>query len=252
MEFNNNQMNNQMDSQVRNLFPSLWANDEELGQATSTCLTKVFIRMFAALLVTAVTAFATANSQAMITLIYGNPATLIVLIIVELGLVLGISAGINKMSPTVANVLFFAYAAVNGLTLSVVFLAFDIGLVYRAFAVSALMFAGIAIYGSVTHRDLTSIGSICIMGLFGLLIASVVNIFFRSDMIDAIICYAGVLVFVGLTAYDTQHIKKMLRDASFDSHEIAIKRISVTGALRLYLDFINLFLKILRILGRKR
>ena len=248
MEFNNNKVNNQ----VRDLFPSLWTNDEELGRATSTCLTRVFIRMFAALIVTAAAAFAVANSQAMMTLIYSNPATLIVLIILELVLVLGISAGINKMSPTVANVLFFTYALINGLTLSVVFLAFEIGLIYRAFAVSALMFAGVAIFGAVTHRDLTSIGSICVMGLIGLVIASVVNIFFRSEMLDAIVCYAGVLVFVGLTAYDTQKIKTMLRDANYDSHEIAIKRISVTGALKLYLDFINLFLKILRILGRKR
>jgi len=248
MEYNNKQMNNN----VRELFPSLWANEEELARATSSCLSRVFIRMFAALIVTAATAFAVANSPAMLELIFGNTVVLIVLIVVELALVIGVSAGVNKVSPIVANLLFFAYAIVNGLTLSVVFLVYEIGLVYRAFAVAALMFAGMAVYGTITRRNLVSIGSYCLMGLFGLIIAGVVNIFFRSDMLDAILCYAGVLIFVGLTAYDTQMIKKSLQDANYDSHEIAIKRISVIGALRLYLDFINLFLRIIRILGRKR
>jgi len=208
--------------------------------------------MFLALLVTAAAALAVVSSETLLALIFGGSYTVIGLVVVEIVLVLAISAGINRMSSTAANALFFLYAIVNGLTLSVIFLVYDIGAIYRAFTVSALMFAGMALYGTITRRDLTSIGSICIMGLFGIIIASIANFFFRSGTLDAIICYVGVLIFIGLTAYDTQRIKRMLREAHASSHEEAIRKISVIGALTLYLDFINLFLKILRIMGRRR
>jgi len=208
--------------------------------------------MFAALLVTAAASFAVAGSAALQYLIFSNSFIFYGLIIAELVLVIAVAAGINRISPVAANILFFSYAILNGLTLSVIFLVYDIGVIYHAFAVTALMFAGMALYGTITRRDLSSIGSICFMGLIGVILASVANFFFRSDALDAIICYVGVLVFVGLTAYDTQRIKRMLRDANAVSHVEAIKKISVVGALTLYLDFINLFLKILRILGRRK
>jgi len=208
--------------------------------------------MFAALLVTAAASFAVTQSIALQQFIYENSFVFFALIIAELALVIAIAAGINKLSVTTANVLFFVYALINGLTLSVIFFVYEIGIIFHAFAVSALMFAGMALYGTITRKDLSSIGSICIMGLFGIIIASVTNFFFRSDMLDAVICYVGVLIFVGLTAYDTQRIKHMLRDANAASHDEAEKKISVVGALTLYLDFINIFLKILRILGRRR
>jgi len=208
--------------------------------------------MFLALMVTAAAALAVVSSEAMLQLIYGGSYTIIGLIVVEILLVLAISAGINRMSSVTANVLFFLYAIINGLTLSVIFLVYDIGMIYHAFAVSALMFAGMALYGTITRRDLTSIGSFCIMGLFGIIIASIANFFFRSSTLDAVICYVGVLIFVGLTAYDTQRIKRMLKEAHASSHMEAISKISVMGALTLYLDFINLFLKILRLMGRRR
>jgi len=243
---------NQNSTHVSELFPSLWGTPEELSRATSSCLARVFLRMFAALLVTAAASLAVVESFALQRLIFSNIYVFYGLIISELVLVIGVAAGINKMSSTAANVLFFLYAIVNGLTLSVVFLVYDIGVIYHAFAVSALMFAGMALYGTVTRRDLSSIGSICIMGLFGIIIASIANFFFRSDTLDSVICYIGVLIFVGLTAYDTQRIKLMLRDANAGSHMEAIRKISVIGALTLYLDFINMFLKILRIMGRKK
>ena len=242
----------QQGAPVSSMFPTLWPSQEEFDRAVSSCLSRVFLRMFAALLVTAIAAYAVASSLSLTLLIIGNDYVFYGLIIVELGLVIAISAGIKKMSPMTANVLFFLYAVINGLTLSVIFLLYTDGVIFHAFAVSALTFAAMAVYGATTRRDLSSIGSICIMGLFGIIIASIVNIFFMSEMLDLIVCYVGVLVFVGLTAYDTQRIKRMLSEATAANHDIAIKKVSVMGALTLYLDFINLFLKILRIMGRKR
>ena len=265
-DWNNNQDLNRSYSQFRgdnlngfppshpqsSAVPSIWPNQEELDRAVSSCLTRVFLRMFAALVVTAATAYAVATSFTLQLFIFGNIAVFYALLIVELGLVIAISAGIRKLSPIAANTLFFLYAIINGLTLSTIFLVYNIGIIYHAFAVSALMFAAIALFGAATKKDLSSIGSICIMGLFGIIIASLVNLFFRNEMIDTIVCYIGVLVFVGLTAYDTQRIKRMLGEANAESHDIAVRKISVIGALTLYLDFINLFLKILRIMGKRR
>jgi len=252
MAYYNNQNGGPPGMLPNSQYPPVWANEEEYKQATSQCLIRVFLRMFAALVVTAFAAFAVASSDALVSLVFGNPAVYIVLIIVELILVIAISAGIKRMSATAANVLFFVYAAINGVTLAVIFLVYDLGIIYHAFAVSALMFGGIALFGAITHWDLSKVGSICIMGLFGIIIASIANIFFRSSALESAVLYIGVLVFVGLTAYDTQRIKRMLREANGVSHVEAIKRISVIGALTLYLDFINMFLRILRILGRRR
>jgi len=248
MNYNENLSGNQ----TRELFPTLWNTGEELNRAVSACLARVFVRMFAALLVTAGAALAVATFDTLQALVFRSIYTVYGLIILELVLVVAISARINTLSNTTANVMFFLYALLNGLTLSVIFFVYELGTIYNAFAVSALMFAAMAIYGTITRRDLTSIGSMCMMGLFGIIIASVVNIFLRNNMLDAIICYIGVVVFIGLTAYDTQRIKRMLEGANATSHTEAIQKISVMGALALYLDFINLFLKILRIFGRRR
>ena len=251
-QYDQNHDRNQPVGQANDMFPSIWPSQEELDRAISSCLTRVFLRMFAALLVTAAAAYMVAVSASLQLLIFGNMFIFYGLIIAELGLVLIISAGIKKLSSSAANVLFFLYAIINGLTLSVIFLVYDIGVIYHAFAVAALMFAAMAIYGSVTRRDLTSIGSFCLMGLFGIIIASLANFFFRSEMLDTIVCYLGVLIFIGLTAYDTQRVKRMLASANAVSHEVAVKKVSVIGALSLYLDFINLFLRLLRIMGRRK
>jgi len=215
-------------------------------------MANVFLRMFAALLATTIAAFAVVNSYELQYMIFGSDFTFYGLLIGELALVIGISAGINKLSVPMANVLFFLFAIINGLTLSSIFWVYDLEVIYSAFGVSALMFAVMAGYGLITKKDLTSIGNLCIMGLIGIIIASIVNIFMRNSMMDAIINYIGVFVFIGLTAYDAQRIRNMLADANAADQEEAVRKITVIGALTLYLDFINLFLKILRIMGRKR
>ncbi|MCL2338062.1 MAG: Bax inhibitor-1/YccA family protein [Firmicutes bacterium] len=233
--------------------PALWGTAEEFSSAFSSCLTRVFLRMFAALLVTALAALMLVSSYSLQRLIFSNSYVFYALLIAELGLVWTISAAINKISAAAANGLFFLYAIINGLTLSVIFFVYDIGVIYNAFGISALMFGVMAVYGATTRKDLSSIGSLCIMGLIGIILASVLNIFLlHSTMLDAAVCYIGVLIFIGLTAYDTQRIKKMLAEVTEADQGEAIKKISVIGALAVYLDFINLFLMILRIMGRRR
>jgi FtsH-binding integral membrane protein len=211
--------------------------------------------MCAGLLVTAAAAYAVWQIEAVRTLIFGDIAVFYGLIIAELALVFALSAALRKISAAFASVLFFLYAVVNGLTLSVVFLAYTSTQIYAAFGVAALTFAAMAAYGTLTRKDLSQVGSLCVMGLMGLLIATGVNFFLRNDMLDTILCYAGILIFIGLTAYDTRRIKLMLADAhtfnTSDQSE-AVKKISVIGALSLYLDFINIFLRVLRLLGKGR
>ena len=225
--------------------------------AFSGIMTRVYVWMSAALLLTAGTAYFTASSPAMLQLIFGNSATIWVLFILELGLVFGVSAGINRLSPTTATALFLLYSVVNGLTLSAIFFAYSLGTIYQAFAASALTFGAMSLYGYTTKKDLSGLGGILIMGLIGLIIASVVNIFWGNSVMDAIITYIGVFLFVGLTAYDTQKIKEL--SAAVEQGSVmgytdaaAPRRIAILGALTLYLDFINLFLYLLRLFGRNR
>ena len=172
-------------------------------------------------------------------------------IVVELALVLLLSMAINKLPVAIAYLMFALYAAVNGLTLSVVFIAYDLVLVQRVFFITAGMFGGLALWGTLTKSDLSGIGSICGMALWGLIVAGIVNIFLRSSGLDFILSFAGILVFTGLTMYDAQKIKQLAaNEGTLDS--AAVAKIGILGALNLYLDFINLFLHILRFLGRKR
>ena len=223
----------------------------------SGVMTRVYIWMTAALCITAAAAFFTSTSPAMLSLIFGNSAAIWVLFIVEIGLVLGVSAGITRLSPTTATLLFLLYSLVNGLTLSAIFFAYDLGTITQAFAASALTFGAMSIFGATTKKDLTSLGGILFMALIGLIIASVINIFWANSTLYAIITYAGVFIFVGLTAYDTQKIKAMTSavEESVNSGygDAAMPRkIAIIGALTLYLDFINLFLYILRLFARNR
>jgi len=234
------------------LFPSLWGSQEDLDRATTTCLARVFMRMFAALLVTAAVSFGIYQTPGATEYLMANPVLTIVMIVAQLVLVLVLAFRVMKMSPAVSNVMFFVYAILTGVTLSFIFISYEIGTIFQAFAISALMFGAMAIYGTITKRDLTGIGSFLRMALIGLILASIVNLFFLNDTMFMIINYAGVLIFVGLTAYDTQRIKNMLAEANAANAEEAIKKISVMGALILYLDFINIFLKILAILNRRR
>ena len=225
--------------------------------AFSGIMSRVYVWMTAALLLTAGTAYVTASSPALLQLIFGNSAAIWILFIAELGLVLGISAGINRLSPTMATVLFLVYSVVNGLTLSSIFFAYSIGTIYQAFAASALTFGAMSFVGYTTKKDLSGLGGILIMGVIGLIIASLINIFWGNSVLDAIITYIGVFIFVGLTAYDTQKIKQMSYAVEQGSQMgytdvAAPRRIAIIGALTLYLDFINIFLYILRLFGRGR
>ncbi|MCL2222999.1 MAG: Bax inhibitor-1/YccA family protein [Oscillospiraceae bacterium] len=261
MPFNDNPYSQQQQQHPSDLFPSLWGNEEDTQRATSVILAKVFVRMFIALVVTAIVSFAIISSQALMYTILENQTIVIVAAVAQIGVVLAMSFGMMKMSAAVANILFFAYAALTGVVLSVVLYFFTTGVIFQAFAITALMFAAVAIYGTITKRDLTGLGSLLFMGLVGIIIASFVNIlFFRDDMLSIIINYVGVVIFVGLTAYDTQRIKRMIASVNSGGQDCvmaatpdeAITKISVFGALSLYLNFINLFLRILMILGRRR
>ncbi len=179
-----------------------------------------------------------------------NPIIFYGLLILELAIVWGLSAAINKLPAFVATLIFLAYAALNGLTFSIIFLVYSMGSIAYTFFITAAMFGATSVFGFVTKMDLSRFGGIMMMALIGLIIASVVNIFVASSTLDWIISYAGVIIFVGLTAYDTQKIKNM--SVGIDSSSEEGGRASIMGALALYLDFINLFLFLLRILGRRR
>ncbi|MFH1036393.1 MAG: Bax inhibitor-1/YccA family protein [Pseudomonadota bacterium] len=170
-------------------------------------------------------------------------------IIAEFGLVLAISAGIRRIQVGTAATLFVLYAALNGVTLSMVLLAYTGASVMKAFLVTAGTFGLTSVWASTTKKDLTAWGSFLFMGLIGIVIASLVNMFFRSPVMDYVISIIGVGVFVGLTAYDTQRLRTMVLEAA---NEVTVSKMAIFGALQLYLDFINLFLMLLRLFGDRR
>jgi len=217
---------------------------------TSGFFPKVYGWMTAGLALTALAALLTLSSQAMLELIFGNRMVFYGLIFGELGLVIALSAAINRISAMTATLLFLAYSALNGITFAAIFLVYTSSSIASTFMIAAGTFGAMSVYGYVTKRDLTGWGSFLFMGLIGIIIASVVNIFMQSAMITWIVSYLGVFIFVGLTAYDTQKIK-MIGQAGFADSESRHKA-AILGALRLYLDFINLFLMLLRVMGNRR
>ena len=216
---------------------------------TNKMVRNVYLWMTAALAITGLVAYYVAGSQAILSALFSNGWTILVLFLAEIGLVIGLSAAINKISALTATFMFALYSIINGVTLSSIFLVYEIGSIATTFFVAAGTFGAMAIYGSVTNKDLTKVGNLCMMAVIGLIIATVVNLLIRSTMADMIISGVGVLVFVGLTAYDAQKIKNMLYGA--EESEMTNK-IAVLGALSLYLDFINLFLYLLRFFGRRK
>jgi len=213
-------------------------------------VTKVFWWMCAALLTTAAVSYYVVSSEQLLMTIITNRALFFGLIIAELGIVIAISAALNRLSSMAATGLFFLYAALTGATISVVFVAYTQESIFTTFLITAGTFGAMGIYGYTTKRDLTSVGSLAFMGLIGIILASVLNIFVRSTFLYTVVTYVGVLVFVGLTAYDAQKIKRM--GASLVEGSEAERKGAIVGALALYLDFINLFLLLLRIFGRRR
>ena len=211
---------------------------------------RVYNWMGLGLAATALVALYTASNPTLLKMIFGNSLVFFGLILAELGLVIWLSAAINRLHYSTASAMFFIYSALNGLTLSVIFLAYTSTSITSTFFVTAGTFGATSIYGYTTKRDLSSWGSFLFMGLIGIILASVVNIVLQSPMMYWLVTYAGILVFVGLTAYDTYKLKEMAL-AGFADEEAEGKS-AVMGALALYLDFINLFLMLLRILGSRR
>lgn len=225
---------------------------EQLGIKSYQALymTKVYNWMGLALLITGIVSYFTATTPGLIERIVGSKIIFYGLIIGELLLVVYLSRAINKMSQSTAIAAFLIYSVLNGLTMSVIFLVYTSSSISTTFLVTAGTFGAMSLYGYTTKRDLTSIGNLAFMALIGIIIASVVNFFLKSEMMYWIITYLGVAIFVGLTAYDTQKLKQ-IGSQGFSDQE-SMEKLSIMGALTLYLDFINMFLFLLRILGDRK
>ncbi len=213
-------------------------------RAEQTFIQRVYQWMAAGLALSGAVALWAAQNPALLRALAGGG--FLILMLVELGLVFWLSSQILKLSPATAITGFLVYSGLNGLTLSFIFLVYTQASITSTFFITAGTFAAVSAYGWMTKSDLSSVGSFLFMGLIGVLIAGVVNLFFRSPILYWFVTYAGLAVFIGLTAYDTQRLKAMHQEGS------ATEQLAVLGALRLYLDFINMFLFLLRIFGRRR
>lgn len=209
---------------------------------------KVYLWMTLALMITGITAAGVANSPNILALIYSSQVVMWGIIIAEFGLVIYISARLEKLSLSTATTLFALYSILNGVMLSSIFLLYSTAIISKVFFITAGTFGVTALYGYATKKDLSSLGNILFMALIGLVIATIVNVFMKSAMFDLILSYIGVIIFVGLTAWDSQKIKHMMM-VQQDADESA-QKLALIGALSLYLDFINLFLYLLRTFGR--
>ena len=225
---------------------SLQQANEKISQRF---ITAVYGWMVAALAISGIAAFAVFNSETLLYFIFGNRFTFLGLIIAEFALVIILSAGIRRMSFPAAAASFVIYSIVNGLTLSAVLFVYTSTSVVRIFVITALMFGAMSVYGATTKSSLQSAGKYLMMAVIGLVIASLVNIFMRSSSLDWLISFVTVGVFTGLTAYDTQKITQAARYAQ-DNEDF--KEVAIIGALELYLDFVNIFLALLRLFGKRR
>ncbi len=204
--------------------------------------------MCGGLLITAATAWLVAGSPALTSAIFGNRAIFWMLAIAQIGIVFALSSAVDRIAPSTAAALFVAYSALTGVTLSAILLVFTGESVFTTFVVSAGMFGGLAVYGTVTRRDLSGLGQFMFMGLIGLVVASIVGLFWHNDGLQFVISFVGVIVFAGLTVYDTNRLREM----AFATSAGSVSGRTIVGALTLYLDFINLFLFLLRFLGNRR
>lgn len=209
---------------------------------------RVFGKMFLGILVTAFVSLGIASSPSLLEMIFSSRAIFWVLIIAQFGVVIWLSAGINKMSAGTASILFYVYSALTGVTLTPIFFAYTGDSIVKTFFITSVTFGVMAAYGYITKKDLSKMGSILFMALIGLIVVSLVNFFLASPALTWAISLAGVAIFVGLTAWDTQKIKQM----ALETDEQNVGKLAAIGALTLYLDFINLFLYLLRIFGDRR
>ena len=222
-------------------------NEQTLQRYVAGVMRRVYGKMTLGLLLTALTAFLVVSSPAALSLLFSSTATIWILFAVEIGLVIYLSARLDKLSTGVAAALFYLYSALNGVVLAPIFLVYTGASIAMTFAITAGTFGAMTIFGYVTHQDLSKFGSILTMALIGLIVCVVVNIFWGNSMFDLLISIAGVFIFVGLTAWDTQAIKRMCAE----SDPSMIGKVATMGALSLYLDFINLFIYLLRFFGSR-
>lgn len=207
----------------------------------------VYNNMGLGLLVSGVIAYIVGTSPSLTQMVFGGPQAYL-FIFAPLVAVLALSFGIEKMSVNTARLAFYGFAAIMGISLSSIFITYQLGSIFQVFLITAVMFGGMSLYGYTTKKDLTSIGSFLIMGLWGLVIASIVNIFMQNSVMQLVIAAIGVVVFTGLTAYDTQKIKEIYYHTEGDTRAKA----AIMGALNLYLDFINLMISLLQLLGQRK
>ena len=222
-------------------------NELSLSNYIARVMRRVYGKMSLGLLTTALTSFAVLSSPSIMSVLFSHQAVFWVLMAVELGLVIAISAAINKLSTATATALFYLYSVVNGIVLTPIFMVYTMSSIGFTFLITSLTFGAMTIFGYVTKQDLTKFGAILFMGLIGLIICSLVNIFLQSSALEWGISIVGVLIFVGLTAWDTQKIKEMASMAD----QSQVGKVATLGALSLYLDFINLFLYLLRFFGSR-
>ncbi len=248
--FAETQMINNNKTMERDRLYTMIDEAEDRRAALPAVMRKVYTWMALALAITGITAYGVAGSPNLIYAIFSSRWLFFGLIIAELALVIWLTSRLHKMSITSATLLFICYSVLNGVVLSSIFIAFTMASIVKTFFICAGTFAVMSVYGAVTKRDLSSIGKLLFMALIGLILASVVNIFMHSSGLELIISYVGVLVFVGLTAWDTQKIRAMLADADYADE--TTQKAALLGALSLYLDFVNLFLFLLRIFGNNR
>lgn len=207
----------------------------------------VYNNMGLGLLVSGIIAYIVGTSPTLTQMVFGGPQAYL-FIFAPLVAVLALSFGIEKMSVNTARLAFYGFAAIMGISLSSIFITYQLGSIFQVFLITAVMFGGMSLYGYTTKKDLTSIGSFLIMGLWGLVIASIVNIFMQNSVMQLVIAAIGVVVFTGLTAYDTQKIKEIYYHTEGDTRAKA----AIMGALNLYLDFINLMISLLQLLGQRK
>jgi FtsH-binding integral membrane protein len=228
----------------------VYVSEGELADKMRDAMRQVYLWMTVGLLATAGVAYFVVSTPLL--QLVANPIIFFGAIIVELIMVIALSAAISRMSPATAVGLFFVYAALNGVTMSLIFAVYTASSIAITFFATACLFGAMTIIGYTTSRDLTKLGGFLMMGLIGFLIGSVVNLFFASTAFYWLLTFAGIAIFIGLTAWNTQRIKNMTLAALQQGDDVAAQRIGIIGALSLYLDFVNLFLLLLRLGGRRR
>lgn len=232
---------------------SLPISEEKLASTFNAVMARVYLWMTLGLIVTTAVSFWVLNTPAVLAFFFGSFWAMMGLFVAQIALVIALVGALQKLPTGVALAMFFLYAGLMGITMSTIFIVYDIGTVTMAFGVTAIVFVLMSVIGLVTKQDLTKWGPILFFGLIGLIIATLVNMFLGSSTLDLIITYAGILLFMGLIVYDTKYIKQMTFQAGSQVGDVSavVGKISIMGALKLYLDFINLFLFILRLLGRR-